>query len=188
MTSELLIPEFSRPVSPDTLTNQDNLFKIEASPEEKSALAKRFDLLSLEVLRATIHVFPPEEGPLIRLKGDYTAEVTQSCVVTLEPVKSRLEGTFERLYDLEVGEENFPADEDIILGPGDEVSVDPLVGGILDLGEVVAEQLGLDLNPFPRAEKATFDGFSTLSGSSLPPRLKDNPFAALEELKGKFKL
>ena len=53
--------------------------------------------------------------------------------------------------------------------------VEPLVAGAIDIGEAVAQQLSLALDPFPRAPEA-------LALSAEPPQGEavDSPFAVLK--------
>ena len=62
---------------------------------------------------------------------------------------------------------------------------DPLHDGGFDLGETVAEQLSLNIDPFPRSVNASFDEFTT-SGDDGEAEQRINPFAVLEGLKKKL--
>ena len=82
--------------------------------------------------------------------GRLEADVVQSCVVTFEPVPAKIEAEFDRLFSRDVPEEAL-----------DEVEIDaeaelpePLVDGRLDLGEILAEELSLALDPYPRSPEA----------------------------------
>ncbi len=109
-----------------------------------------------------------------------------SFVVSLEPVASRIEASFERLYDPSAAPSD--ADREIALISGEEApeeeAPEPLADGVLDLGEIVAEELALVLNPFPRAPGVDFHQF--LPESRETKEKKDEkpggPFAALAKL------
>jgi uncharacterized metal-binding protein YceD (DUF177 family) len=62
---------------------------------------------------------------------------------------------------------------------GDAEPVEPLDDGMIDIGEAVAQQLSLALDPFPRAPGATLEQEADLSDHS--PR--ESPFAALAKLR-----
>ncbi|MGF1611617.1 MAG: DUF177 domain-containing protein [Kiloniellales bacterium] len=196
--------EFSRLVPRDRLLEGDGCHEIEARAEERQALARRFGLLALERLRAHLRLEPSEsrggERGLVRLTGRFEAELMQACVVSLEPVRSRLEGDFELLYSLvpqgltgrsgewRPGPE--PGAGEVVFGP-DEVEPPELVGPAgLDLGEAVAQQLALTIDPYPRAPGAV------LEAAEWPPKgvrgsddggpeddVEAGPFAALRRLK-----
>ncbi len=103
------VPEFSRPIARARLGGQVIVEEISATPHERAALARRFGLLGFDLLWATAKLEPVdgadgERGAgLLRLGGHLSAEVSQACVVTLEPVASRVEVDFTLLYSLEPG-------------------------------------------------------------------------------------
>jgi uncharacterized metal-binding protein YceD (DUF177 family) len=108
----------------------------------------------------------------IRLEASLAAAVVQECVVTLEPVPAELSEDFTIIYGA-------PAAEDELLerGLAEDGDFEPLAGAEIDIGEAVAQQLSLALDPYPRAP-----------GASLPadedaPAVVEHPFAALAKLK-----
>lgn len=179
-------PEFSRPVPVDRLGEAEITEEISAEPGERAALARRFGLLSLDRLSATLRLESAGRleragaRNLVRIAGRLTAEVTQACVVTLEPVSAHLEIDFTLLYDLdaaaaqgEAGGEAGGARE-VRVEPEAEEPPEPVGPQGIDLGEAVAQQLAIALDPYPRAP-----------GAALPeePRAAEGPFAALKSLK-----
>ncbi len=97
-------------------------------------------------------------GGLIRLSAELDAEVMQACVVTLEPVASRVEEEFSLLYG------GVEETREVVLDAEAEI-VEPLEDGVIDIGEAVAQQLSLALDPFPRAPEAL----------ALPPSRRQEP-------------
>jgi hypothetical protein len=93
-------------------------------------------------------------------------------VVTLEPVASRVEDRFMLLY----GHAQDEAGEVVLSGEAE--LVEPISGGTLDLGEAVAQQLSLALDPYPRAPGAAATARETGPGDP-------SPFAALAKWKEK---
>ena len=120
------------------------------------------------------------------MEQNFTANLTQLCVVTLElinsVISSRLTTTYSENADDDWGhdEEEF---EDL------EAEIEPpeaLLDGKIDLGEACVEQLALEIDPFPRVQGATFDGYSAdPQGPKAGALEKKNPFAVLSELKTK---
>lgn len=167
-------PEFSRPHAADTIGRGGKPVRIAANASERAALARRFGLLSLESLAASCRL-TPVAGGMIELACDLEAEATQECVVTLAPVKAGVVDSFRLRYTLE------PAG--LPPGEGEEIdmeSEDPpetMEGGMIDLGEAVAQHFALALDPYPRAPGASF--------TAGPPETASNPFAILSKLKGK---
>lgn len=169
-------PEFSRLVDTTRLPAGEAVIAILATPQECAGLAGRFALLALSRLEAEVRLrrLP---GGFIRLAAVFSADVVQSCVVTLEPVASRIEESFTLLYG---GEE---AGNEVILDGTEEI-VEPLIGGGIDIGEAVAQQLSLVLDPYPQ----TAGGATEMARIAEAPPVADapaSPFAALARLRGK---
>lgn len=162
--------EFSRPVDLSRLGDATVVQEIEATEGERRALARRFDLLALDSLRAKVNLRRVQGGTAVRLAGHVSAAVTQSCVVTLDPVENRIEEDFTVLYAPQAAVETamIGADADMDLP-------EPLPEGALDIGEAVAQQLSLALDPFPRAPGAEID--PEWRGDAEEKR--ENPFARL---------
>jgi uncharacterized metal-binding protein YceD (DUF177 family) len=147
----LVVPaEFSRPLSLDGLPPQGVCVQLDAGPEERSALAARFELVAIESLAGELHVAPVQDAASFLVTGRLSADVVQSCVVTLEPVPGRIEVAFDRLFSRAIPAE--AAGEVEI--DAEALTPEPLIGDRLDLGEILAEELALALEPYPRAPDA----------------------------------
>lgn len=166
----MIRPEFSRPVR---LGLDPREVTLEASPAECAALAARFGILGVGALRATLRL-AADTGGAVRARGQLRAEVTQSCVVTLEPVVQAVAAPLD-LRILEEGEA--PTDDD----PDSPDEIES-AGGMVDLGEAVAEQLALALDPYPRAAGAALPELDPEAPSAVPDS-RPNPFAGLAKLK-----
>ena len=180
-------PEFSRFVAAHELEKHGLELKIEADPQERETLAKRFDLLGIERLCAEVSL-ETRPGGIIHMHVHYEADVSQSCIVTLVPLKNRVAGSFERLYSAEAepffGSETEPGEDGHVSSEDSLDPPDPLVDEGIDIGEAVAEQLALEIDPFPRAENAEFEDIGTNIEDSGDQE-NQSPFAALRELKNK---
>ena len=128
------------------------LRRITASAAERRALAERFGLLALDELAAQARLW--RQGSRVHLRVNFTAAVVQSCVVTLEPVSEHIAHTFERAYLPPAASPGASAKEVRVAIDGDEA--EPLGGNEIDLGEAVAEELALALNPYPRTPGLAF--------------------------------
>jgi uncharacterized metal-binding protein YceD (DUF177 family) len=171
--------EFSRRVPVDGLGEEEVVRQIEATADERKALARRFDLLSLDKLTATVHLRRLPGRPLIRVFGRFEAEATQACVITLEPLQSCLDGCFARCYNL--APEAAVAEREILIDVGEEEPPEPVPAGGIDLGEVVAEHLALEIDPYPRAEGARLEQAEW--GDSPDGGERESPFRVLGTLK-----
>ncbi|MFQ5765944.1 MAG: YceD family protein [Rhodospirillales bacterium] len=188
--------EFSRLVEPNSLDEQGTSMTIEADAGERARLAERFGLVALDSFSATLRLTPEKGGHMVRLEGTLTADVIQSCVVTLEPLKASLETAVERLYDT-AAEAPLSAGAAFDFDAQDPPEAAP--DGRIDIGEAAAEELALALNPFPRKPDITFSGYASgrvsdtddgdapAEGEGGEPAAPGGPFAILETIKKKFK-
>lgn len=123
---------------------------IEASAEERAALAQRFGLGAVEALRAEIALEPRPRA--IRATGRLTARVMQPCAVSGEdfPV------TIDEPVDLRFVEENQrpAAEEEEIELEADDCDEIEYAGEMFDLGEAVAQTLGLAIDPYAEGPDA----------------------------------
>ncbi|HZB92720.1 MAG TPA: DUF177 domain-containing protein [Stellaceae bacterium] len=164
--------EFSRLIDLSRLPPGETVHEIAAREEERAALARRFSLLALGRLEARVRL-QRLAGGLMRLAAELSADVVQECAVTLDPVASRVEDSFSVLYGAaEEGAGEITLD-------GEAELVEPLAGTTLDIGEAVAQQLSLALDPFPRAPGAAASGVADAGAAA------DRPFAALQNWKEK---
>jgi uncharacterized metal-binding protein YceD (DUF177 family) len=174
-----IAPEFSRPVAADTISSNPQHREIAAEPGERDALARRFGLLSLDKLTAVLDL-QRQAGEVIHVTGHLSANAVQRCVISLVPVPAHLDADFEVRYGGAAAE----ADE----GDIDPLGIDapePLIEGRIDLGEAVAQQLAIALDPYPRAPGAALDpeGFSVDPSEGAGQGGGKQPFAALAALK-----
>ncbi len=173
-------PEFSRCVPVADIESAERIVEISADAVERAALADRFDLCAVESLDARLRLrCGPLPGSVI-VQGDVSADVVQTCVVTLEPVATHLDNSVALVFAPAV-ESDEAATVDIVVDANDPP--EPLVGDAIDIGEVVAEHLALVLDPYPRAPGAALDQESS-SNRSVDRGETTNPFARLRETDG----
>lgn len=169
-----MAPEFARATR---LPQDSKRISLKASTAECEALAARFAILGIEHFTADLTLVP-QTGGSVRVHGHLNAEVSQACVVTLEPVRQRVVAAIE-LRILTEGET--PSDDDP--DSPDEIESQ---GGMVDLGEACAEQLALALDPYPRLPDAALPVEYVASDEEIvpeAPQQRPNPFAALAQRK-----
>lgn len=169
-----MTPEFSREVRLDELSLRERRYEIEANEAERAALAERFSLEGIGRLAADVRLKLESGGRMVRLVANLTADVVQTCVVTLESVPAHIEIGFEMLYDCTAK----PVGREVEVEAGD-IDVMPLEGDALDIGEAVAEELALSLDPFPRAPGAKVESVE------MPQEPGNRPFEILARFKAK---
>jgi uncharacterized metal-binding protein YceD (DUF177 family) len=168
--------EISRPLALDALPEEGVTVDLEASPDERGALAARFDLVALDRLVGEVRVRPADAGATVHVAGRLDADVVQRCVVTLEPVPAHVAAEFDRLFSRELPPH---AQGEVEVDPEAELP-EPLEGDRLDLGEILAEELSLALDPYPRSPEADrfLAEFEAEHGGG-----SRSPFAALAPLR-----
>ena len=158
-------PEFSRRIPLGRITPQGLKVTLEATAEERAVLARRFGIEAVDRLEAALELHA-EPGGTVLVHGRLAADVTQACVVTLDPVAQSIDEPVELRF---VPPGSAHSDDDLE-GP-DEIPISR--EGDLELGEAVTEQLALALHPYPRSE-----------GAELPSDVLDpeapGPFEALK--------
>jgi uncharacterized metal-binding protein YceD (DUF177 family) len=171
-----ITPEFSRLVALDGVSAGGASLTLKATLEECRALAARFGLVRLDQLEGEVKVERVGEGELIHVAGRLHAAVAQRCVVTLEPFDQAVDAEFDRLFSPDVPEE---ASGEVEIDAESELP-EPLPGTGLDLGEILAEELSLALDPYPRSPEA--DQWLAERGIAGEDAAR-NPFAALASLR-----
>ena len=181
--------EFSRRVVIDPWPDEAVTVDVSADAAERQALAERFGLMAVRSLRGRGRLERSSAPAELVLRGWLEADVVQTCVVSLEAVPARLRQPVERRYRAgEAGGARAahfePHGMEVLADDEDEV--EPVIGGAIDFGEAFAEELGLALDPYPRATGATLDA------AALAPHVRGGseqgssaPFAALRQLREK---
>ena len=186
--------EFSRPIDVRELPGP-RTFEIKADDLERTALARRFGLEGegLLAFSAELTIKPAKKGQEAHLTGTITADLRQNCVVTLESFDSQLVAWLDIFYSAEAKDdplaeppEPIDAESGGMLGEAPE----PMIDGIVDIGEAAAQTLGLEINPFPRIpgvlleeEPVSRPKKSAGEAQAVDAPLAGSPFAKLADLK-----
>jgi len=144
--------ELSRMVRVRPLPTQPML--IEASAQECAALARRFDLPRIEHLRARIAL--AEDGKAVRATGQLEAAVIQLCAISGEEFAVRIDEPLVLRFVEQQAEGARRGDDEaieIVLADGDCDEI-PFSGDSFDLGEAVAQSLGLGIDPYAEGPNA----------------------------------
>jgi len=179
MTNDIDSPVLSRPLKVDEIRDGSS-GETAASDAERAAIAPMLDLVALKRLALSYRLDRAGSGRL-RLTGRLQADVTQTCVVSLEPVDAQLEVPVEVEFwpaalvdELERNAEE-AGSQGLLDWP------EAVVDGRIDFGPVMYETLATALDPYPKRSGASFDwsqGRPEEAGEG-----KSGPFAALAALK-----
>jgi len=169
--------EFSRRERLDTIGERDRTVQIAADATERAGVAKRFGLVSIERLEATLAIRREAGGVLAH--GRVSGDVVQACSVTDEPLTVTIDEPVKLRFVNEIAGE---ADE--VELSEDMMDTMPIEGGAIDLGEAAAETLALALEPFPRGPNAAaaLVAAGVVAEEDFQPV---NAFAGLKALTGK---
>lgn len=123
--------------------------RIDADAAERAGLARRLAVDAILSLHAETRTARLPGGGAIAVEGRLTAEIVQRCVVTLEPFSSKVTAEFRRTFTTAAS----PVDREIVID-AERDEPEPLEGDVIDLGEIVAEELALAIDPYPRSPEA----------------------------------
>ena len=136
----------------------------------------------MQRLSAKLIFSKPEGASLPKLEARYIAEITQICVVTLEPMSSIIESKFFCTF---TEKDVFSIDEELVFNVNDVDPPEFINNGFFDAGELVSEHLLLEIEPYPRAVGAEFCQGNIFSTTKV--KNKFNPFERLKKLQTKEK-
>lgn len=143
----MIAPEFSVSVRIDTLGDRPRDIALSADATARERLAARFGLVAIDRLDAQAAV--RREGDAVIAEGRVQATVVQSCIATGDPLPAEVAADFALRFVPDTGVQG----DEIELSEADLDTI-PYAGGAIDLGETVAEELSLALDPFPRSAGA----------------------------------
>lgn len=166
---------------------------IQPDAKQLEALAKHYDINAINNLKADLNFKREQGGLVIHVSGRFSADIEQTCVVSLEPMHSHIEEDFEAWYgDMEQAvsftkvkhqkEAQRQHGEAPIVAEKDDP--EPIENGRLDLGDIVMQFVSLSIDPFPQKEGVELGEGEVPAIKEAAPERK-NPFAKLQEWKDK---
>lgn len=146
-----------------------------ATPSERERLAAWEDIAGVNLFQGEVTLKRRSPTRFI-YQAKLTAELTQACVVTLEPVQSRIERQFTR--ELHFAPHKYAQKGGAItLGAAEDDAPEEIESLKFDLAGPLLEELSLAIDPYPRAPGVTFEAPQEQLDAS------ENPFAVLKALK-----
>jgi uncharacterized metal-binding protein YceD (DUF177 family) len=170
--------EFPRPFRAETIGDEARSVTIAADPAERAALARRFGLEAIARLEAEA-MLRRESGHILAI-GRLSAQVVQTCVASGAPVPATIDEAFRLRF---LPETEIASGEEIELSEEDCNTI-PYADGTIDLGEAVAEELALAIDPFPRAPDA--EAVLRAAGVVAEEDAVTGPFAGLKALRDRL--
>lgn len=143
------------------------------SAENLAEVARQLALPSVQRLDAEVTVKPWLDGA--EVSGRWSADLTQTCGVTLDPFPVRHDGEF-CVRVVPPGSPAAPSeDPEVMVDLDADDPPDVLEGADIDVAAYVVEHLALELDPYPRAPGVEYEA----PDEDRPP----SPFAVLSGLK-----
>lgn len=184
-------PDFARVVEIAQLRGVASFaFDLSPTPEEAAALARLLGAQGVRKLRFHGRLVPADRADW-RLEAELGVTVTQTCVVTLEPVVTRVDTPVRRLFTPDFAPDFAGAlagdPGEIELDPEADDEIEPL-GPRIDLGLVATEALALALPAYPRREGAELGPLAESAPAGAAPLDAGaaRPFSALAALRAKL--
>lgn len=156
--------------------------RLQADERERNALAALWGILGVEGLSAELKIRRWKKDG-VKVLGTVHAEVTQACVVTLDPVAQVIDEEIEEIFVPEGSAlARIPANDagEIVVDPDGPDLPEPFAGDEIDIGAFVAEMAAMALDPYPRKPDVRFGGHVE---DAAAEEKKPSPFAVLKKLK-----
>ncbi len=125
---------------------------VDADETQRAALAEAHGLLSVERYRAELLVTKWKRNG-VKVSGRVEADITQACIVSLEPVEAKIDEEVEAVFlpeDSKLGREGFHAGGEILLDAEGPDAPETFSGDSIDVGALAEEFFGLAIDPYPR--------------------------------------
>jgi len=170
--------EFSYIIDTNHPENLPATWVLEPTGEENEEIQKRLGLKGLKRFKAQVSMEKDPHVSLIRLHIHLSAQVVQSCVVTLESIEEKMEEAVDLI--LKPGpleESDFEHIPEILELPKN---------GKVDIGEIMIQNLGLMLPQFPKKSEIKTFLFELSSENLKEEKTKKNPFEALKKIDKKI--
>ncbi|KPF62750.1 DNA-binding protein [Porphyrobacter sp. AAP60] len=146
------------------------LVVIEASLEERTALAVRFGLGAVQSLRAEVAL--DQKARAIRATGRLKAAIMQPCAISTEVFPVMIDEPIDLRFVEDSGRPMTEGEALEIELEADDCDEIAFTGDMFDLGEAVAQTLGLAIDPYaegPNADAARKAAGIVREGDQLGP-------------------
>jgi hypothetical protein len=129
---------------------------IEADPRQRAALAREHGLAEVKSWHAGLLVEPWKRNG-VKVSGRVVADIVQECVITLDPLESRIDEAVEGLFlpeDSKLGRLGFDGAGEILIAAEGPDSPETFSGDSIDVGALAEEFFALAIDPYPRKKGA----------------------------------
>jgi len=175
-------PEITHPLRISDIPKSKNTpFDVKFSDTEMTVIASIMSAVSVKKMRIMGKISPSGAKDWI-LKATVGATVIQTCVVTLDPVQTRVDTPitliFAADYQVDSG--------DSVAEMTTDENIEPLTD-VIDLTSIAIEAVALALPDYPKSPDAQLE-ISTFAADGVKPMTDADtkPFASLASLKDKI--
>lgn len=155
--------DFDNPISKvlrlDEVGGNEKNVKLTATEQELKLIAEQFELVAIKNFSTLFKIRLWQSGGLT-ITGEISSLIVQECVVTLEPVKTKIQQEFfVRLIpesDVHKFQELIGKDGTLDIDIEGKDPPDIFNGTEVDLGDIALEQFALVIDPFPRLDGVDF--------------------------------
>lgn len=155
-------------------------FSLTPSAEERAQIAAELGIVGIKKLTFQGQIAPAGNRDW-RLDATLGSTVVQSCVVTLEPVTTRIDEKIQRRFKVDL---DVPETAEVEMPDDDSIEQ---LGDYIDPQKVMVEALSIELPDYPRKSEALLeDANFTEPGKAAMTDEDARPFAALAGLKDKL--
>lgn len=168
-----MTPEFSRLVDIRQINSAEQVFS--ANEAERAALARRFSLVSVDKLEATVTL--AVDSDIVTASGRFAAKWVQPCAISGEDLPQQAQELLTLRF-IPAAQAQQGGEEEIELSDEDCDEIE-YSGHSFDIGEAIAQTLALAIDPFaagPDADRAR-------KAAGIVTEDAAGPFAALAGLK-----
>ena len=172
---------FSRYVNFKKLSKaSSNRVKGKLSSSERIALSHALETKSVSDLNFDFRINPIDDDGWI-LSGSLSGLIIQTCVVSLEDVKSRVRVKIYRKFIRQTKTQQLETK----LSEASDFEIDPLED-IINLGDIILEELILELPNYPkRSGVGLKSNFADKVDKQANQKIEESPFSVLKKLKQK---
>jgi uncharacterized metal-binding protein YceD (DUF177 family) len=184
--------EWSHFFDVDDIEDRGTVLTIEASEEELNDMARRLNVPSIQSASAELTVKRVQGGQAVHVTGEFKTKVTLQCVVTLEEFEEEFSDSIEGWFADKEKTVSFVAakrERDVVKKQAEVEIIDekddpePILNGVIDLGELVTQHISLAIPSYPRKDGAAYEfGDDQVQVDEKSP-LRKNPFEKLKDWK-----
>lgn len=167
---------FSYPVFFEDFSTSGKTYNIVANARQLACIKDILQVQEIKKVEAEVSVKLKKKEHKLEVKGRVQATLELQSVVSLENFCKDYDIRFSMLFDTKMTAK----EQDRLAAEGEDVP-DILKDGGVDLGDIIIEQIALNLEDYPRKEGEVFEykcDFSSDEVAAAP-----NPFEVLRKLK-----